>query len=258
MTPDSPFIVLCAGMPRSASTWSFNVCRHLLRDARGPAGVHSGYFGEGKEVEAYVATLPADPAHLIKSHHPTAAVVRTVAAGGGGVVFTIRNPMQAAASMRTFFGSSLPAAIDGVLGSLSVALACRHVAPTLFLAYSDVIQTPSEATRRIAAFLDRLGAFGAGGPSDAAVAATVAATRAEAMAALSGSAAFAGRADLRPAGHSRYDPETLLHVGHVARGTDFDWEATLGEDEASQCRHAFAPWRDFLDAIGCRTEIPGA
>jgi hypothetical protein len=47
-------VVLCAGMPRSGSTWSYNVCRLLLEHCYGPDRVTSGYF-EGRGADEQIA-----------------------------------------------------------------------------------------------------------------------------------------------------------------------------------------------------------
>jgi hypothetical protein len=55
--------VLCAGIPRSGSTWLYNAARLLLTKARGQSGVHGAW------IEQYDAGNPA-AWHVVKVHEP--------------------------------------------------------------------------------------------------------------------------------------------------------------------------------------------
>jgi len=55
--------VLCAGIPRSGSTWLYNAARLLLAHAAGPARVYGAW------VEQYDPSHP-EPWHVVKAHEP--------------------------------------------------------------------------------------------------------------------------------------------------------------------------------------------
>ena len=63
--------IFCSGMPRSGSTWSYNVCRYLLKALRPEQSLVAGFFGEGPAAEDYVDEHQSlDDILLIKFHHP--------------------------------------------------------------------------------------------------------------------------------------------------------------------------------------------
>ncbi len=116
-------IVLVCGMPRSASTWSYNVCRALAEAAGKRLHAASGLYEADQFPDPAGFAPAADEVLLLKCHHPPAPVLHAAVAGGGAIdriVFTVRDPRAAAASLTQTFGTSFKNAAREIQRSLLI------------------------------------------------------------------------------------------------------------------------------------------
>jgi len=111
--------VFCAGMPRSGSTWSYNVARQLLSHAFGAQQIDGGYLGEGPPVDAALEQrLLPNQVRLLKFHQATRRTLERAEQGRARVIVTYRDPMNAVASLVDFFATPLPRAVAKIKRSL--------------------------------------------------------------------------------------------------------------------------------------------
>ena len=107
-------IILCSGIKRSASTWSYNVCRQL--GARIAKATGAQFFAEyANDTDAMLLALEkkytdrqtagGDPSivAVIKAHESGPRTRRLAKAGQLHNVYTIRDPRDCLASMETFW-----------------------------------------------------------------------------------------------------------------------------------------------------------
>jgi len=122
-------LVFCNGMPRSASTWSYNVALGLLR--RSASGeVHGGY---DDNLPRFLGSLPASAAHaVVKSHSLDSAGRSLVQLGVAKVIYTWRNLADAVASFMTMFGADFDHAIAAVAWSIGIAVVAYLWATRLY------------------------------------------------------------------------------------------------------------------------------
>ena len=136
-------LVFIAGMPRSGSTFSFNVAREVLSR-------------RGKTHHAAVASLAGidtDAKHFIlKAHDADEEMTRRIMAGDMKAIVTLRRrPEDAVASWMTAFGHGL----DETLGVFRgwFAFYERIKPQALLVDYDEIDTRPAEAAGRIARHL---------------------------------------------------------------------------------------------------------
>ena len=199
-------LVLCNGMPRSASTWSFNVVMTLLR-ACAAGEVHGGY---DENVGRFLKNGPVCARHLVlKYHNEDAMGSRLVQVEAARAIYTRRDPADAVASFMRMFGVDFERAVAVITDSLAMHRRMASFGQVLALDYALIMDDPLAAVSRIANHLALLV------PSDilaeAAAATGLAATRLK-VEELGG--IDAGHRLIRR-GPSAYDPDTLLNIDHI-------------------------------------------
>jgi hypothetical protein len=139
-------IVFIAGMPRSGSTFSFNVARDILR-ARGSV------YQVAPPCETLVELAKAgDAKHvLFKVHRLDETGILLAKYGAARVICTIRKPEDAVSSLMQTFDRSEEESISGIRGWLQHYLMLRPFALTL--SYRTVDHHPFTAAGRIMRFL---------------------------------------------------------------------------------------------------------
>lgn len=130
-------LVLSAGMPRSGSTWLYNVLRLLLQRhlATGQA-FSSGWFADQKPIEA-------DGLQLLKLHRYDDTLARTA----GFITYSYRDPRDALASSRRKFGTPFTMTwLDDCIAHHEAWMkAAQHV-----LRYEVMVADPEQQARRLA------------------------------------------------------------------------------------------------------------
>lgn len=202
-------LVLCNGMPRSASTWSYNVAVELLkRTARGP--VHGGY---DENAARFLRSAPPTASHLVLKSHRIDPVALTLAQiGAAYVIYTWRDVADAVVSFMRMFEVDFERAYAVMAESLDLYRRHRQSGTALILSYREITANHLDCVRRVADFL-RLAA-------DAAAIAEV-----DRLTALENVRRKVQEVGALEYGHrllrrdnTPYDPETLLNVNHIRDG----------------------------------------
>lgn len=229
--------VLCAGMPRSGSTWSYNVARRLLGHVHGEESLVGGYVGEGPAVDAALnQPLATGMINVLKFHSLTETAVDKTRSGHARTIVTFRTPMNAVASLMGFFGHSLQSSVGSINASMHNLLTWRDTKNSLLIPFDDIIADNAGSIGRIAAFLDL------DVPEDL-IATLDAETSYEAVKKKAGQLEQNGRR-LIESGRSRYDPNSLLHVGHAPMGAKRAWRSQLSPDEQQYALEHLSAWID--------------
>lgn len=138
-------IVLVAGMPRSGSTFSFNIARELLL-ARGRV------YQEATHDVAGVLQRSNGADHLLmKAHAADAATMALARHGALRTIITVRSIEDSVASWIDTFGWSDAEAVEHLQAWIHLYIGLRNVA--LIVPYAQVDRRPSWAAWRIARFL---------------------------------------------------------------------------------------------------------
>lgn len=232
-------IVFIAGMPRSGSTFCFNIARDILR-ARGdvaqrPAG----------DLACVARPTRPDQHVLLKSHEADAECLRAVENGTARAVCSLRRPEDAIASWMDVFGQGLDESIAVMRRWIAMYRAIEPYA--LIVPFARIEHWPLLAARRIARFI----------APDAGWAEIAAAAR------RMNKRGLRDRLQrLAPDGDnvthipfSYYETDTFLHRRHIAAQGPRRAAAILGPDQIAAIRIALA---DELDARGALKPAAGA
>jgi hypothetical protein len=145
-------LVFCNGMPRSGSTWSYNVIIALLRHATPDQEVHGGY---DEDVARFLATAGASScSHVILKCHKLDSVGRTLArTGAARVIYTRRNLADAIVSLINMFGGDFDNAMAEMVSSLELYKLHRHGGNAVIIGYEEIMSSPLDAIGKIAGYL---------------------------------------------------------------------------------------------------------
>jgi len=201
-------IVLCTGMPRSASTWSFNVCVRLISRVHPDARMYTGF---DDALTALMQGLDSEYDHLVLKCHRLDPLGRNLMKlGAARAVYTHRDPEDAIASYMVMFDRSFDEALAAILDSVALYSFHRQCGNCSLISYETIVREPFDAVARVQSYL------GLETPPD--VIRTIATeTSMEAMRHL------ADRVGEDPnsvvyLGNLKYDRHTLLHRNHVRHG----------------------------------------
>jgi hypothetical protein len=197
-------------MPRSASTWSFNVIMGLLRRCFPDEPVFGGYSTQPVE---FLKSAPVEARHVVmKSHWLTPfgrALVRT---GAVKAVATWRDPADALASWFEIFGGNFEEIVANFGISIRLNRFLQSTGGTTLVTYDEVVERPREAIARIGKYL-------AGDLAVAEIVEDIAEeTSFERMRERVARISAAPEQDLVRSGPNAYDPQTLLHRNHIRNG----------------------------------------
>jgi hypothetical protein len=143
-------VVLCDGMVRSGSTWSYNVVVNLLRaaDSRRVFGLYS----EAPTVLA-AAVHPRDSHLVIKSHDLGPYAQDLCLHGKIRTVYTWRDPYDALVSCTRMFGRTVDHWLEVMRGALRVWAFHRRTNTAHIVSYAQMMAQPQEEIELIAAYL---------------------------------------------------------------------------------------------------------
>jgi hypothetical protein len=217
-------IVLIAGMPRSGSTFSFNVAREVLR-ARGTI-----YQEPVGDVIGAVSRSGGASHVLVKEHNldePSLALAR---AGAMRIIMTVRRVEDALASWFTAF-DAIPEDQSLQIMRNWLKLFAQLRAHSLIVPYEQIDRYPWIATWRIARFLCPVG------PAE-----VIAIARRYRKAEVKRRAEElrVGDAGIIDAGFSHYDQQTFFHRRHVAALQSRSAEQVLSEEALARIRETLA------------------
>src|SRR5689334_20555047 len=109
-------IVLCTGILRSGSTWSFNVARLMAKVIAGreKTPMWSGYLLSDQTEKFFQTTGHPPGPTIIKTHGLGPIAQEKVRTGAARAICTYRDPRDCVASLITFTGQSFENAIESI------------------------------------------------------------------------------------------------------------------------------------------------
>ena len=143
--------VLCDGMLRSGSTWSFNVSVELLRSCD-PRARTFGLYSEDPAV-LRAAVKPRNSHLVIKSHNPDAATRELCRCGTIKAIYTWRHPYDAVASAVRMFSRSAEYWMCGLRDALQLWAFHRSTQSACIISYEEIVRAPEQAIQAIATHL---------------------------------------------------------------------------------------------------------
>jgi hypothetical protein len=223
-------IVFCDGMPRSGSTWSFNVCRDLLESVSNH--VYGGYH---ERTEEWLPVMGAGFEHAVIKTHLLDDAARALRRLGAAVsVYTHRDPCDAVVSCMMMFGQSFDAALQTLAAALDVWRFEAALRGCQEVPYAAIAVQPYKSVEAIARLLQT--------PCSPELIADVEQrTRPDEMRRLA--AAVDG---------VLYDPRTLLHRNHLRDGGTGYGRERLSQDQIAaigELTRSASPRRDNCSAI---------
>ena len=235
-------IVLVNGMVRSGSTWSYNVVLELLRRALPDEPLHAG---STENLAAYLADSPHEAHHLVVKSHRLNPVGRTLArTGAARVVFTVRDPWDAAASSMRAFGHRFGEALWQVSMGLEGLTLHYRQDNALVIPYPDIAERPVASIQRIGKFL-------LGKQLDPKIVEAVA--KETSFEQMRDKVAAINRMSKRRLVHARadmyYDAQTMLYRNHISDGSSGYGRAYLTRRQVDAVSKAVAKYglQDTLD-----------
>ncbi|TWB43807.1 sulfotransferase domain-containing protein [Nitrospirillum pindoramense] len=149
---DNNDIIVCVGLPGSASTWSFNVVRELLSHAYGEDGFKSDYRNE-LDHHVGIGDRPKVPL-VLKTHHPDNMTQVRIAHEDIPAIITLRDPRDCVASLMQRFDLPFNEAFAYVLRSVRRVQACLvHGRRTLVFRYEEDFHNKLDSVARVADFI---------------------------------------------------------------------------------------------------------
>lgn len=133
-----PPIILCAGLPRSGSTWVYNAVLLLCKRAVRAAGLYSDNVPEN--FNQLIENLDV---LVIKSHQPNHELLDLVRFAGGRFIVTVRDPRDCVASLIEAFDFSKSEAINFVTGSTQCIETVISKQLPLVVKYEDALDRTS-------------------------------------------------------------------------------------------------------------------
>src|SRR5712692_4658092 len=144
-------LVLCNGMPRSASTWSFNVTKAVLEFCF-PGEEAQGVYTDAPVKFLRSASLEAR--HVVIKCHNLTPLGRTLARiRAAKVVFTTRDLPDAVVSCMTTFDFDFEKAVELLMPALPLHSFHRETGNAVILHYEEIVTRPRQAIWRIGEYL---------------------------------------------------------------------------------------------------------
>lgn len=144
-------VILCDGMVRSGSTWSFNVALKLLRSCD-PTRKTFGIYNENPAV--FAAAVRPRFSHLaIKSHSIDPSVHELCCTGAVKAIYTWRHPYDVVVSCVRMFGSSAEQWTEVVRNALRLWSFHQRTNSACIVSYEAIVTDPVTTIARIASYL---------------------------------------------------------------------------------------------------------
>ena len=151
-------VIICNGVIRSGSTWSFNVCRHLAdllarrrSQQYGMACLTDRSLDQFLQVSVNSGAGPV----VVKVHEIGPIALQWIRARRAKAVCTFRDPRDCVASDIVFWGDGFDASVQRVATSLKVLQASyKDDGSTLLVRYEEMMSDTHLQIRRIAEYLN--------------------------------------------------------------------------------------------------------
>ena len=145
-------VVLCDGMIRSGSTWSFNVAMELVRLCQ-PNRKVFGFYNENPAV--LLASARPRFSHLvIKSHKLDPSAYELCHAGTIKAIYTWRDPYDVIVSCMRMWGHSVDHWTGALRNALRVWSFHRATGSGCIVSYESIIKSPVAIVNNIASYLE--------------------------------------------------------------------------------------------------------
>jgi hypothetical protein len=144
-------VVLCDGMARSGSTWSYNVALKLVKLCD-PDRKTFGLYTENPAVLP-AAVRPRSSHLVVKSHHLAHSAYELCRAGAIKAIYTWRHPYDAALSGMRMFGHSLDQSLGILRNALRIWSFHRATDSACIVSYESIVREPSAVINSIASYL---------------------------------------------------------------------------------------------------------
>ncbi len=203
MQPKKPTIILAASMPRSGSTWLYNVARVLLTSTEQlKANFSCGWIGD-------IDNIPTRALMLIKLHDFNQALVNE----SSFVFYSYRDVRDALASMKRKFGlePSLDAASNFILHHNHWINQSHFV-----MKYEDMAENKASIVANLATRFQL---------NDVDVDAVLAEVE-----------------PMKSAPVDKYDTENLYHAGHITDGRHGSWEGIISPELEKEILDKHRDW----------------
>lgn len=232
-------IIFCSGMPRSASTWSYNVCYRLLLEQSQESLIHASF---SDDFRGCVDRLDGSQRDLLLKCHRLDPLARSlILLKGGFSVYTYRNPFDAIVSSMRMFDQSFETAYTFVASSLDLFRFHKEAGlQCCLIPYTQVVNAPLMAVTAIQELL--------GIQISAALLEQISSeTGLENMRRISdGVESEAMHSVKTPEGLS-YDRRTLLHRNHIRDGSCGYGRRMLSAEQQRQVETTFAELLAVID-----------
>jgi len=150
-------IVICNGVIRSGSTWSFNVCRllaSLRAKRRGEPFVSNYVFGNQLDDFLNTSAPVRQGSAVLKAHTVGPLALEWIRTARAKSVCTFRDPRDCVASEMEFEAVNFDTAIARVVACLKTLESSMDFGRTLFIRYEDMMHDRMSQIRLIAAYLN--------------------------------------------------------------------------------------------------------
>lgn len=216
-------LVICNGMPRSASTWSFNVTVELLRRDAPGAEIHSGY---DEDLARFLAMMPAGARHAVVKCHQLDDRARALTADGRArLIYTWRDPADAVVSCMRMFSYDFKTALGAVAPSLELHQLHLREGQALVLRYHELVGEPAATAERIARHIGL-------NPDPRIISAVVDDWSLERTRERADALPVDGLVPVAPG--IEHDPKTLLHRDHIRNGSSGYGARELSAEQLEQ------------------------
>jgi hypothetical protein len=240
-------VILCTGMMRSASTWSYNVSRLLAillaEYLKVPFG--SNYLNHDELddfLKRYLKTKTG--LAVIKIHFPGQLALELIHNKVIKNVCTIRDPRDCVASRQLFEKESFEDSVKWIKDGLFYIDFFQQTNNTLFIRYEEMIKNPSAQITRICQYFDM-------DISDDQLQKLDMLTNMRSAQQISESLHNRPRHTLIRDRSHLVDPTTEIHENHIHGGICGRWKTELAKDQINIIINEFEPW---LISLGYETE----
>jgi tetratricopeptide (TPR) repeat protein len=221
-------------MPRSASTWSYNVCR-LILDATAKNYI-ANFFGEQKELDKCLQKLLSrEQDILVKAHFLGNFALDLVKSNKAKNVYTYRDPRDAISSSLQFIDKPFEKVLEQIAVSLKLYDIYNSSGNSLFISYDDIIQSSRLEINKVAHYLNI--------QLDPELASQIDQQ--------TNLAASRKVIQSLPVSERQTDSQTLLHSKHIQRVSSGYWKEILTPAQKLVVNSLFQPW---LLKLGYETE----
>jgi hypothetical protein len=235
--PSPARTVFCTGMPRSGSTWSFNVVLNLLKVTHPTAQIESLY----SETAAQLLEDRRADFLVVKCHFMDPVGQAAMSSGAVPSVYTARDPREAVCSMMVFAGATFEDSLGAIIHSLEFYEAQRRFGGIVAISYADIVSQPYHSISRIA---DHLGVTA----DSASVSEVERLCARDALGQISANIETFGADEVHREDRYLYHLPTLIHRHHFT-DSGVAWREHLSAD---QCADIEAQTRAWASEFGWR------